>query len=268
MNLPPRKHAAGIAYREDGAARDTTQPPVICLHGIGGDDTSFADQFGSLGARHVIAWNMPGYAGSAMMPEMDFFSLAGAVTRFMDALQIDRAHIVGQSIGGMIAQEVAIQSPSRVASLGLIATVPAFGGRDDNFKTEFLNARLAPLDAGHSMVDIATEAMAHVMGPMASAATRQAAIDAMAAIDPDAYRQVLSCLVTFNRRADQHLLTMPCCLIAGALDDNSPARTMEKMAAKLPDAAFHIIENAGHMVNAEHAMAVNAILTEFFDRLA
>ena len=272
MDLPARKFAAGIAYRDhdgtSGSDHDAVQPAVICLHGIGGDDTSFADQFGELGTRRVIAWNMPGYAGSSMMREMDFPGLAGAVTRLMDALQIDNAHIVGQSIGGMIAQEVAIQSPERVASLGLIATVPAFGGRDDSFKTAFLKARLAPLDAGQTMADIAADAMAIIMGPAAPESARQAANRAMAAIDPDAYRQVLSCLVTFNRRAEQHLLTMPCCLIAGALDDNSPARTMEKMAEQLPDAAFHIIENAGHMVNAEKPEEVNAILTAFFNRLA
>ena len=85
--------------------------------------------------------------------------------------------------------------------------------------------------------------------------------------DPVAYRQVLKCLVTFNRRADQHQLTMPCCLIAGDLDDNSPARVMRKMAEKLPNAEFHIIESAGHLVNSEKPDLVNSVLCDFFDQV-
>ncbi|MDA7599655.1 alpha/beta fold hydrolase, partial [Alphaproteobacteria bacterium] len=65
---------------------------------------------------------------------MDFAVLSDALIVFMDALGIVRAHLAGQSIGGMIAQETAIRYPDRIASLVLIATVPAFGGRDDSFK--------------------------------------------------------------------------------------------------------------------------------------
>ncbi|MDC0634204.1 alpha/beta hydrolase, partial [Planktomarina sp.] len=62
-------------------------------------------------------------------------------------------------------------------------------------------------------------------------------------------------------------LTMPCCLIAGDLDDNSPARVMRKMADKLPNAEFHIIESAGHLVNSEKPDLVNSVLCDFFDQV-
>ena len=259
-----------IAYRESEST--ATAMPVICLHGIGGDDTSFVDQMGGpflagLGDRRVIAWNMPGYAQSSPMKNMNFANLATMVAELMDTLKIKHAHLVGQSIGGMIAQEVAIQTPDRVAGLSLIATVPAFGGLDETFKTVFLKTRLDPLDAGATMAELAQEAIPEIMGPHASRRSRQMAVDAMASIDPVAYRQVLKCLVTFNRRADQHQLTMPCCLIAGDLDDNSPARVMRKMAEKLPNAEFHIIESAGHLVNSEKPDLVNSVLCDFFDQV-
>jgi 3-oxoadipate enol-lactonase len=60
---------------------------------------------------------------------------------------------------------------------------------------------------------------------------------------------------------------MPCCLIAGDLDDNSPARVMSKMAEKLPNAIFHIVKNAGHLVNIEQPELVNALLRDFFDQV-
>ena len=256
---------AGLNIWQSGA--DMVGPPVLCLHGIGGDRTSFADQLGQLGGRRVIAWNMPGYGGSDPLMQMDFAALSGAVVALLDALGFATVHLVGQSIGGMIAQEVAIRSSDRVASLGLIATTPAFGGRDDSFRQAFVAARLGPLDAGADMVTLAQQAIPAIIGPVASAEMRQLAIAAMGRIDETAFRQVVSCLVTFNRRADQHRISQPCCLIAGSHDTNSPARVMAKMADGLANATFHIVDQAGHLVNSECPETVNAILTAFFNRV-
>ena len=256
---------AGLNIWQSGA--DMVGPPVLCLHGIGGDRTSFADQLGQLGGRRVIAWNMPGYGGSDPLKQVDFAALSGAVVALLDALGIATVHLVGQSIGGMIAQEVAIRSSDRVASLGLIATTPAFGGRDDSFKQAFVAARLGPLDAGADMATLAQQAIPAIIGPAASAEMRQLAIAAMGRIDETAFRQVVSCLVTFNRRADQHRISQPCCLIAGSHDTNSPARVMAKMADGLANATFHIVDQAGHLVNSESPETVNAILTAFFNRV-
>lgn len=256
---------AGLNIWQSGA--DMVGPPVLCLHGIGGDRTSFADQLGQLGGRRVIAWNMPGYGGSDPLMQMDFAALSGAVVALLDALGIATVHLVGQSIGGMIAQEVAIRSSDRIASLGLIATTPAFGGRDDSFRQAFVAARLGPLDAGADMATLAQQAIPALIGPAASAEMRQLAIAAMGRIDETAFRQVVSCLVTFNRRADQHRISQPCCLIAGSHDTNSPARVMAKMADGLANATFHIVDQAGHLVNSECPATVNEILTAFFNRV-
>ncbi len=256
---------AGLNIWQSGA--DMVGLPVLCLHGIGGDRTSFADQLDQLGGRRVIAWNMPGYGGSDPLMQMDFAALSGAVVALLDALGIATVHLVGQSIGGMIAQEVAIRSSDRVASLGLIATTPAFGGRDDSFRQAFVAARLGPLDAGADMATLAQQAIPAIIGPAASAEMRQLAIAAMGRIDETAFRQVVSCLVTFNRRADQHRISQPCCLIAGSHDTNSPARVMAKMADGLANATFHIVDQAGHLVNSECPATVNEILTAFFNRV-
>ncbi len=87
---------------------------------------------------------MPGYGESAPLAAMDFAALCDRLCAALDALGMVRVVIAGQSIGGMIAQEMAIRHPGRVAGLVLIATVPGFGGRDDSFRDAFLAARLAP----------------------------------------------------------------------------------------------------------------------------
>lgn len=255
--------AAGIAFEQSGSG----DVPLICLHGIGGDAGSFQPQLEELGrSMRVISWNMPGYGGSDPLAEMTFETLAGALRSFMDALDIKVAHIAGQSIGGMIAQEFALRYPERVESIVLIATTPAFGGRDDSFKTEFLKARMKPLDEGRTMAELAPEFVPQIIGSRASDAAKAAAVQSMASVPQESYRQVVTCLVTFDRYGDTAAIHHPACLIAGTEDRNAPARTMEKMAARMPSATFHQIEGAGHLVNLEAPDETNAILQQFLQQ--
>jgi len=256
--------AARINYAEAGQGPSADYLPLICLHGIGGDAESFRPQLDELsGNRRVISWNMPGYGGSAPLAETGFAQLAAALGDFMDALGIRRAHLCGQSIGGMLAQEMAIRHPQRVASLSLIATTAAFGGRDDSFKQRFLQARLAPLDGGASMPDLARRFVPEIVGSAAAPAAIESATRSMAAVPEASYRAIMACLITFNRRDDIAGIRQPACLIAGSEDQNAPAASMRKMAERMPDARFHELNGAGHLLNLECPARCNALIAEF-----
>jgi len=257
------KRAAGINYETRGEG-----PPVLCLHGIGGDTGSFGPQLEGLSdAYRVMAWNMPGYGGSTAIAAPTFPKLATALVGFLDEVGLDQAHLCGQSIGGMVAMEVAALYPDRVASLALIGTTPAFGGRDDSFKEQFIAARLGPLDAGKSLADLAATFVHDITGPDVSASALEAARASMAAVPEATYREIIRCLTTFNRRDDITGFTMPVCLIAGEHDTNAPARTMARMAEKIPGAKYHEVKGAGHLINLEAGTETNEILRAFYGRI-
>lgn len=248
---------------------DGEKPPLFCLHGIGGNTASFEPQLRYFeGKRSIIAWNMPGYGGSAALPEMTFEALADAAVAALDELDIPQAVFVGQSIGGMVALEIAHRYPDRVAAQVLIGTTPSFGGRDQTFKQEFLQARLAPLDAGETMQTLAPEFVPQIVGRNASPEVISAATASMSAVSNAAYRATIECLVTFNRRDALKDMHMPCLLIAGDEDKNAPARTMQKMTDSLPDARYHSIEGAGHLINLEARAECNALIENFLGELS
>ncbi|MEM6305016.1 MAG: alpha/beta hydrolase [Pseudomonadota bacterium] len=253
--------AVGLAYQAQGDAG----PLVVCLHGIGGDASSFAPQLHGLsGACRVISLSLPGYGGSDPLEHVSFEGLSDAVLRFMDALGAENAHLCGHSIGGMIALETACRAPDRVVSLALIGTTSAFGGRDESFKDAFVAARLAPLDEGQTLTDLAPRFVPEIMGPDAPKDAVEAATRTIAAVPEGTYRAIIRCLVTFNRREDVKGVTAPACLIAGALDQNAPARTMARMAQAMPQAEFHEIAGAGHLINLEAPEETNRILGAFY----
>ncbi len=275
----------GITYKENGKAGE----PVVFLHGIGGSAESFEHQLSGLSDFHCYAWNMPGYASSKVTTwPPSFSSLSDALhdfietvlsnTRYVDNEVVDHAkskdaaatsrghntvHLVGQSIGGMLAIEHAVRYPQQIASLSLIATTPSFGGRDESFKDAFIKARLAPLEAGKSMAEVAALSAPHLVGPIATKQTIHEIKTILANVSEETWRGILTCLVSFNRRDALASIQQACCVIAGSDDQNAPVRTMQKMSDVLHHSQFHVVEGAGHMVNQEAPDRVNDLLRHF-----
>ncbi len=254
--------AAEIAYVAQGEG-----PVVLFLHGIGGAPEGFRGVMDLPGHR-AVAWYMPGYGDSArgVWPP-SFASMSLSLAGFIGALGADRVHLVGHSIGGMLALEHAVRRPEQVAGLTLIGTTPAFGGRDDSFRQAFLQARLGPLDAGQTMEEMAQQAAPALVGPATDEAVISEVAETLAAIPEQTWRGILECLVTFNRRDDLGAVNLPCCLIAGTHDTNAPAKTMAKMAERLPDARYHELPGIGHMIPQEAPEKVSAILAAFLEDL-
>lgn len=253
------------ANSSDAHLPGTDDTPIICLHGIGGNSSSFMPQLAALSQHHrIISWTMPGYGKSTALTVTSFATLSQALAGFMDALHIKQAHLIGHSIGGMIAQELALTQPERVKSLVLLATTSAFGGRDDSFKEKFLAARLKPLNKGMSMTELAENFVPKLVGDSAEQHVIQAAIASMSAIPRGSYRAILECLVTFNRYQDIARLAVPVYLLAGEHDNTAPPATLSKMAEKIPGAKFHLITGVGHLINLEAAAQCNQILLDFY----
>lgn len=99
-------------------------PPVLAIHGLGATKGSFLPTVAALSERfRVIALDLPGFGdsdkpiGAAYDPR--FF--AGACTDLLDALKLDRVHLIGNSLGGRVALEVALSWPRRVERMALLA---------------------------------------------------------------------------------------------------------------------------------------------------
>jgi 3-oxoadipate enol-lactonase len=251
--------SARISYVERGQG-----VPVVFLHGIGGDAACWQPQLKvfSEGYR-VLAWNMPGYGGSDPSPEMTFAGLAEALLRLLDRLDIERAHLVGHSMGGMVAQEFAGTWPGRLRSLVLVASSAAFGRIDGDWQREFLASRLGPLERGRSMADLAPGIVASLVGAAPDPAGVAQAIRSMAGVPEATYRAALRCLLSFDRRDVLGRIDVPTLLLAGERDQTAPAAVMEKMATRIPQARFLVLPRAGHLANLEQPLLFNRALGDF-----
>jgi pimeloyl-ACP methyl ester carboxylesterase len=116
-SVPTR--AGAISTVEAGAG-----DAVILLHGLGATKASFLPSVGALSRTHrAIAIDLPGFGDSAkpLRGRYDPAFFARGVVALLDALELDRAHVVGNSLGGRAAIEVGLRAPERVRRLGLLA---------------------------------------------------------------------------------------------------------------------------------------------------
>jgi pimeloyl-ACP methyl ester carboxylesterase len=107
-------------------------PPVLALHGLGGTKGSFLPTVAALAGRfRVIAVDLPGFGDSdkPIGASYDARFFAGAGIDLLNALALDRVHLIGNSLGGRIALEIALRHPGRVGRLALLA--PSLAWRRD-----------------------------------------------------------------------------------------------------------------------------------------
>jgi len=242
--------------------------PLVFLHGVGGGAGGFEPQLAHFGTRRrAIAWDMPGYGGSAPLPAMTFPALADALARLLDRLRVERADLVGHSMGGMVALEMMAQHAARCRSLTLVATSPVFGSADGTFQRDFLAQRLGPLDAGRTMQELAPVLVADMIGQDPDPAGVARATAAMAAVSAATYRASLTCLTTFDRRALLGAIAVPTLVVAAERDRAAPPAGMERMAARIPGARYHCVAGSGHLLPLERPAEFNALLDGFLAAL-
>lgn len=254
---------AGIAYRSEGKG-----VPLLFLHGIGGAGRQFAPQFRHFAPRfRVLAWDMPGYGHSVPLPLVTMDALAAALAGFIAALGLDRPVLVGHSLGGMLVQRLLADAPGAARAVVLAQTSAAFGGRDPAWAEQFVSTRLAPLDAGHSLADLAPDMVRGMVGDDPDADGVALAIDCLAHTPASTYRDTVLAMPGFDMRHALPRIAVPALVLAGTRDPNAPAAAMERMAAAIPSAEYVALDGAGHLAHLEQPARFNAALDAFLARL-
>ena len=253
----------GIAYLTEGQGI-----PVLFLHGIGGAARQFAPQLAHVGrTRRALAWDMPGYGASVPLPLVTMDVLAASLGGFIAALGLDRPVLVGHSLGGMIVQRLLTEAPHAARAIVLAQTSAAFGGKDPAWADQFVRERLHPLDAGHSMQDLAPDMVARMVGPGADPAGLALAEDCIAHTPDSTYRDTVRAMPGFDLRDALARIAVPTLVLSGSQDPNAPPAGMRRMADRIPGARYVELDGVGHLAHLEQPARFNAALDEFLGGL-
>ena len=260
--LAPMKTRDGRLSYE--AAGDPGMPPLVFLHGIGGAARAWRGQLDFFRDRfRAIAWDMPGYGGSAPLPAVSIAALTGALQDFLQLIGATKPILVGHSIGGMIVQQFLATNPRIAAAVVLAQTSPAFGRPDGDWQKSFIDARLGPLDRGETLGSLAPSLVKDLVGDDPDVSGMALARDCMASVPEATYRATMLALMGFDLRNALKSIAVPTLVLSGSKDNNAPAPLMAKMASYIPSAKYVELEGVGHLANLERPGAFNAALDDF-----
>jgi 3-oxoadipate enol-lactonase len=249
-------------YLVVGEGRST----LLFLHGLGGDHTNWQPQIADFAADYrCIAWTLPGYGMSPAIESLTWPNLSDLLVRVLDDVGVNRATVVGLSMGGYIAQQFAADHDDRVDRLILAATSSQFARGSALFAEKFLAARLKPIDDGDTPAGLAPKV---VRGLLSDDAPKQAYVNGVASmsrISADAYREALRCLVTWNFTQYLDEITAPALCLAGADDSTAPVAALKALADGLPNARLEVIERCNHLMNLDRPTEFNRLVRQFLE---
>ena len=244
--------AIGVAEAGAGAAT-----PIVFLHGVGSDKSVWAPQLAHFGAtRRALAFDYPGYGDSDPVAEgtsRDDF--AGAILEAMAALGVERAHICGLSLGGVIAIAMHALGAERCASLVLADSFAVHPDGQAIFDRSI--AASADMRAlAESRVDV-------LLAQPADPAVRSDVIETMSRIDPQAYRTGAEAVWLADQRDRADAIRVPTLVLCGGEDRVTPPVLSRELARLIPGAQLELVEGAGHLSNLERPEPFNTLVGAF-----
>lgn len=260
----PKLAVAGgeIYYEEAGAGR-----PLIFISGLNGVSRYWQPQLAVFGARfRVITYDQRGTGQSdRLQREFSIDQMAAEVVALMDALKIERAHIVGMSTGGAIGQTLAIEQPQRVARLVLCST---WTHCDPWFRRLFEARREMYRQCGPEL-----HAMFHPLWlyPPDYVNAHDAEIDAdrkkAAGNAPPVEVSIgrINALLAFDRRAGLSRIQAPTLVMASDNDYITPSYYSEALARAIPGAKLVIPHGGGHSFTRTRPEEFNRTVLDFLD---
>jgi pimeloyl-ACP methyl ester carboxylesterase len=241
------------------AERGTQGTPIIFVHGSGASHLIWGEQVRALGEiTRALALDLPGHGRSDPPGRASMNAYRDLVLGLLDALGFERAVVAGHSLGGGIAQTLALSHPDRVAGLGLIGT-----GARLRVLPQILDGIVSPRDFNQTTEFIVDNSYASGL----DAAMRRRAIADLRACPPQVTHDDFSACNVFDLMARVSEIRAPTIVICGQQDKMTPVKYSEYLVSKIPNACLVVVDGAGHSVMLEQAEQVNQALLEFMRNL-
>lgn len=261
--MPYAETRAGRLYYEQHGQGDA----LLCIQGLALDVSGWRAQLPAWSAHHAVTVFDNRDVGRSFYADApyDIHAMAADTMQLADGLGLERFHLLGNSMGGAIAQEVALAAPERVCSLTLCVSYGGSGtwgaerARLDLAVTERLSdeelaRELMLMTLSESSFDQLAGEIDSLSRLLVSYPHRQRR---------DGYMRQLQASATHEARARLSSLKLPVHVIGADQDMFVPAWKSRELAQLIPGARLSMIAGAAHAVNLERTAEYNALVLEF-----
>ena len=258
--MPRVKTSSGRMIGYDDAGTGAAMP-IVFLHGVGSDKSVWHPQLAHFGrSRRAIAFDYPGYGDSDAAPDgTTRDDYADAILSAMSELGIERAHVCGLSLGGVIAIALHHAAADRCASLILADTFAVHPDGQGIYDRSIAGSRDLPAMAA-ARVDF-------LLAQPADPAVRREVVETMSRIDPAAYRIGAEAVWLADQRARVAEIHIPTLIVCGKEDQPTPPELSRDLHAMIPQSRLAMIAGAGHLTNLEAPSKFNGQVDTFLNSI-
>jgi pimeloyl-ACP methyl ester carboxylesterase len=238
--------------------------PMVLLHGIGSGSGSWLHQLRDPQLGHVFAWDAPGYSDSSALKTLapKAADYARVLWAWLDALNIKEAHLVGHSLGCIMAASAARLQPMRVKALTLFAPAQGYGTAPEALRNKKRDERLQAM-AQLGLQKMAEQRAPRLLSSQANAEQIELATHMMSHLNEGGYAQATQMLSTADIRADlqafQQSSAAPIRIACGDQDIITPPSACQELA-RIIGAPYTSLSGVGHLCALEAPQAVNEFL--------
>jgi pimeloyl-ACP methyl ester carboxylesterase len=254
-------------------------PPLVFVHGLAGSWPNWLEQLPVLAAAHrVIALDLPGFGHSPMPAERITISgYARLLDRLLDTLAVDAAAVVGNSMGGFIAAELAIAFPQRVERLVLVsaAGISTYNNRGAVGVAPVLRRAERILAAYTAWMASKSDTVArrprlrdatlNVVARHPSRLPAALAAELLRGSGKPGFIQAFEANLNYDFRERLPEIACPTLIVWGKSDRLITARDAAVFAELIPDSRVVMYKDTGHLSMLERPAAFNALLEEFLN---
>lgn len=243
--------------------------PVLFISGLGAGTWAWEPQVPFFSRRYrMIVFDNRG-AGRTSTPPGPYSieQMALDTVRLLHSLDIEKTFVAGLSMGGMIAQELALILPHRIQGLVLAATHPGgnmrISGSDEVYQRLMDNSGLGPEEIVDKNIPILFSPESVTNRPKLIQAYRERQKDIP--VQPEhAFAAQQAAIQGFDCSDRLGKIQAPTLLLAGEDDQLIPADNARRMAEHIPDSRIKILPQAGHLIHMEQLDEFNQTVNEFF----
>jgi pimeloyl-ACP methyl ester carboxylesterase len=250
--------AAGLYYFAYGAGL-LTRPPIILVHGAGGNHLYWPPELRRMPNERILAVDLPGHGKSQGIGQHTIDDYADGILAFMKALKLASAVLVGHSMGGAVALQVAIKARRRVVGLALLGSAARL-----RVAPELLQALSDPFRAEAAADTITENSFSPSTSPRLMELARARLFESRSSV---LYGDFLACHAFEPPFEAVARIAAPTLLIFGEDDRMVPVPAGRLLQEYLPHARLEVVPNAGHMVMLEQPERVMELLASFVQEL-
>ena len=235
---------------------------LVLLHGLGCSARDWGLQIPALSAHYrVIAPSLRGFGGSDKPGgPCSIMQYADDIVALLDALDIERAHVLGHSMGGAVALQLAVAHQDRLESLIVINSQARFAVRDWR---RYFTLLMRFMMNGTTGMERLTRFVARQLFPHDSQSSLRADMaERYSANDRRAYVAALHALAGWSVEDMVDTVTLPTLVLAGD-QDVAPVERSRAFAQRMPDADMHVVSDSGHATPFDQSDVVNKLVLDF-----